>query len=185
MQETLCAIWEIGARSDSTPFRVFLVSPEKSGGSPPILSKAPRSAGDIETTFRPIFRTCSVKIPSRGRIHPRATSHIYAHHASLLYTKTLKIAILFKKFFLRANDDFYRIFQFVFVYFAHTHFSPFFECTCYINKMKKTARNPRFRYSLFTYVLYNKVEYAKDAEAPPWRPRHNTQRQVFPWIVPA
>ena len=168
--------WEIGARSDSTPFRVFLVSPEKSGGSPPILSKAPRSAGDIETTFRPIFRTCSVKIPSRGRIHPRATSHIYAHHASLLYTKNVKIAILLKNFSVYMNYDFHRIFPSVFVQFLHNPFAVHFNGVSYINKMKKTPRNLRFRYGLFTIVLYNKVEYAKERGQYRNAPHYITQR---------
>jgi len=99
--------------------------------------------------------------------------------------KPSKLQYFLKKFFLCANYDFYRIFQLFFVYFAHPLFPSFFGGVYYMNKMKKTARKARFCYSLFTYVLYNKEEYAKDAEASPWRPRHNTQRQVFPWIVPA
>jgi hypothetical protein len=41
----MTASWEIGARSDSTPFRAFLVSPEKIGGSPPLTSISSKERG--------------------------------------------------------------------------------------------------------------------------------------------
>ena len=45
----------------------------------------------------------------------------------------------------------------------------------YINKMIKTVKKDGFRYSLFTIVLYNKVEYANTRGNAP----SHTKRQVF------
>jgi hypothetical protein len=104
-----------GAIRFNTVPRVPRFSREKRRKTADDLTEPQRSAGDIEQCFRPIVGHAPRKFPPGDRIHPRATSHIYAHHASLLYTIFLEIAIVFEKFSAYGDYEIQRFLRLVFV----------------------------------------------------------------------